>query len=239
MKQVFRSLRIDEQMVLAFQGFYSEAASPNRRRSPHDHEIVKSAGLRRGLANVLVWAKLLLATCAPFCFADQILEGYSLVSGKGFAFEIKAPVGWVLDNEAAGQQGINLVFYPTGTNWQTSEVVIYVRVRTNDTNVRDIEAQVEDTLRNLRATGSPNASAKYVKTLTTQDASKAKVYYYSGDKFGNFEATAYIQAKGSIHFLTLSARDRDSFQRALSAFDSVVTSYEDLKKPRTTEPGAS
>jgi folate-binding Fe-S cluster repair protein YgfZ len=84
-------------------------------------------------------------------------------------------------------------------------------------------------------TGSPNVSVKYVKTLTTQDASKAKVYYYSGDKFGNFEATAYIQAKGTIHFLTLSARDQDSFQRALSAFNSVVTSYEDLKKPRTTE----
>src|SRR5262249_2754188 len=60
-----------------------------------------------------------------------------------------------------------------------------------------------------------------------------------GDKFGNFEATAYIQAKGSIQFFTLSARDQDSFQRALSAFDSVVTSYEDLKKPRTNESAAA
>jgi hypothetical protein len=106
-------------------------------------------------------------------------------------------------------------------------------VRLNDAHVRSIDAQVEDTLRHLRATGSPDASVKYVRTLTTQDASKAQVYYYSGDKFGNFEATAYIQAKGSIHFLTLSARDQDSFERAVSAFDSVVTSYEDLKKPRT------
>jgi len=186
--------------------------------------------------SVLVWTKLLLAISA--CFADQILEGYSVISGKEFAFEIKAPRGWVLDNAAAREQGLNLVFYPTGTNWQTSKVVIYVRVRSNDANTRSIEAQVEDTLRNLKEAGSPNASAKYVKTLTTQDASKAKVYYYSGDKFGNFEATAYIQAKGSIHFLTLSARDQDSFQRALSAFDSVVTSYEDLKKPRTTESAA-
>ncbi|HEV3209874.1 MAG TPA: hypothetical protein VGY91_06375 [Chthoniobacterales bacterium] len=196
----------------------------------------KTVHLRFGrLTNLLVWTKLFLATSAPLCFADQILEGYSVISGKEFAFEVKAPVGWVLDNEAARQQGLNLVFYPTGTNWQTSKVVIYVRVRSNDANVRNIEAQVDDTLRNLRATGSPNASVKYVKTLTTQDASKAKVYYYSGDKFGNFEATAYIQAKGTIHFLTLSARDQDTFQRALSAFNSVVTSYEDLKKSRTTE----
>jgi hypothetical protein len=110
-----------------------------------------------------------------------------------------------------------------------------VRVRSIDANIRNIDGQIEDTIRNLRANGSPNASAKYVNTLTTQDASKAKVYYYSGDKFGNLEATAYIQAKGSIHFLTLSTRDRESFQRALSAFHSVVTSYEDLKKLPSTE----
>ena len=189
----------------------------------------------RNLILLAASIKFFLATLPSHCFADQILEGYSVVRGKEYAFEIKAPRGWVLDNEAAKQQGLNLVFYPTGTDWQSSKAVIYVRVRSNDANVRDIDAQIEDTIRNLRANGSPGVSVKYVKTLTTQDASKAKVYYYSGDKFGNFEATAYIQAKGSIHFLTLSARDQESFQRGLSAFHSVVTSYEDLKKPPSTE----
>jgi hypothetical protein len=191
--------------------------------------------LRRNFICILVWTLFLLATPGRICFADQILEGFSVVHGKEFAFEIKAPRGWVLDNEAAREQGLNLVFYPTGTNWETSKAVIYVRVRSNDANVRNIDGQVEDTLRNLHAGGSPNVTAKYVKTLTTQDASKARIYHYSGDKFGNFEATGYIQAKGSLHFITLSARDQESFQRALSAFDSIVTSYEDLKKPRTTE----
>ncbi len=95
--------------------------------------------------------------------------------------------------------------------------------------------QVNDTVRNLREAGSPNATVKHVKTLTTQDASKAEIYYYTGDKFGNFEATAYIQARGSIHFITLSARDQDSFRQATPAFDAVVTSYEDLTKSPATE----
>jgi hypothetical protein len=189
---------------------------------------------RRNLIRTFVSALFFQAVLAPTCFADQILEGFSVVRGKEFAFEIKAPRGWVLDNGAAKEQGLNLVFYPTGTNWETSKAVIYVRVRSNNAVVRDIDGQVEDTLRNFRATGSPNVSVKFVKTLTTQDASKAKIYHYSGDKFGNYEATAYIQARGSIHFITLSARDQESFKRALSAFDSVVTSYEDLKKPPTT-----
>jgi hypothetical protein len=162
-----------------------------------------------------------------------------VVRGKDFAFEIKAPRRWVLDNEAAKDQGLNLVFYPTGTDWDDSKAVLYVRVRSNEPTIRNIEDQVNDTLRNLRNTGSPNATAKYMKTLTTQDASKAQIYYFTGDKFGNFEATAYIQAKGSIHFITLSARDQNSFRQALPAFHSIVTSYEDLTKPPTIqlEPG--
>jgi hypothetical protein len=168
-------------------------------------------------------------------FSEQILEGFSVVRGKDFAFEIKAPRRWVLDNEAGKEQSLNLVFYPTGTDWGTSKAVIYVRVRSNVPTLRNIEDQVDDTLRNLRSSGSPNATAKYVRTLTTQDASKAKIYYFAGDQFGNFEATAYIQAKGSIHFVTLSARDQESFQHALAAFDSVVTSYEDLTKPATND----
>jgi hypothetical protein len=195
--------------------------------------------IQRNFTRDLVCILSFLAVLETSSFADQILEGYSVVRGKEFAFEIKAPRGWVLDNEAAREQGLNLVFYPSGTNWGTSKAVIYVRVRSNDANVRNIDGQVEDTLRNLRATGSPNVSVKYVKTLTTQDASKAKIYYYSGDKFRNFEATAYIQAKGSIHFITLSARDQESFQRAVSAFNAVVTSYEDFKKPPTTETAPS
>jgi len=184
----------------------------------------------------LRFALLLSAFSVSTSFAEQIIEGYSVVRGKGFAFEIRAPRRWVLDNEAARNQGLNLVFYPTGTDWEASKAVIYVRVRSNEPTIRNIEDQVNDTLRNLRNTGSPNATAKYVKTLTTLDASKAQIYYFAGDKFGNFEATAYIQAKGSIHFITLSTRDPESFRQALPAFHSVVTSYEDLTKPPTIEP---
>jgi hypothetical protein len=185
---------------------------------------------RSNIFHLLIWTQFLLSLTTTVCLADKILEGYSVIRGKEFAFEVKAPRSWVLDNEAAKQQGLNLVFYPTGADWHSSKAVIYVRVRSNDSNIRNIDAQVEDTLRNLRSNGSPNASAKYVKSLTTQDASKAKVYYYTGDKYGNFEASAYVQAKGSIHFLTLSARDQETFQRAMPAFNSIVTSYEDLKK---------
>jgi hypothetical protein len=185
----------------------------------------------------MLFVRLFVGLCiisVSTVLAEQILEGYSVVRGKNYAFQIEAPRSWVLDNAVAKDQGLNLVFYPTGTNWDTSKAVIYVRVRTNGAALRNIDDQVNDTLRNLRETGSPNVTVKHVKTLTTQDASKAEIYYFAGDKFGNLEATAYIQAQGSIHFITLSARDLDSFRQAITAFDAVVTSYEDLTKPSVT-----
>ena len=195
--------------------------------------IMASNSFQTMLISRLFLALLIISVNSAF--AEQILEGYSVVRGKDYAFEIKAPRSWVLDNEVAKEQGINLVFYPTGTNWDTSKAVIYVRVRTNGAVLRNIADQISDTIRNLREAGSSNVSVKHVKTLTTQDASKAEVYDFTGDKFGNFEATAYIQAKGSIHFITLSARDQDSFRQATPAFDAVVTSYEDLTKPPATD----
>ena len=163
--------------------------------------------------------------------ADELLEGYTVLKGDGYAFELKAPLGWILDDKVGNSQGLNVVFYPEHAAWDKSDAVCFARVRSLDNQVTNIEEQVKDTLRSLRENGSPKAEAKFVKTLTTQDASKAKIYYYTGDQFGNIEATAYIQAKSSVHYVTLSARNPKAFRDALAAFDALVTSYEDLTKP--------
>ena len=163
--------------------------------------------------------------------ADEIVEGYTVLKGDGYAFEVKAPLGWVLDDKTANSQGLNVVFYPERASWDTSDAVCFARVRSLDNQVTNIEDQVKDTVKTLRENGSPKIEAKFIKTLTTQDASKAKIYYYTGDQFGNSEATAYIQSKSSIHYITLSARSSKAFHDALPAFDALVTSYEDLTKP--------
>jgi hypothetical protein len=51
MTQVFPFPCIDDQMGLAFQGFYSEAAAPNRCRSRAALLPLHLDGLRRGLAS--------------------------------------------------------------------------------------------------------------------------------------------------------------------------------------------
>jgi hypothetical protein len=172
-----------------------------------------------------------IACCVISARADQILEGFTVLKGDGYAFELKAPLGWILDDKVGNDQGLNVVFYPEHSSWDKSEAVCFARVRSLDNHVTSIEDQVKDTVKALHENGNPKVEAKYMKTLTTQDASKAKIYYYTGDQFGNNEATAYIQAKASIHFITLSARGSKAFRDAIPAFDALVTSYEDLTKP--------
>jgi hypothetical protein len=166
--------------------------------------------------------------------ADELLEGYTVLKGDGYAFELKAPLGWVLDDKVANSQGLNVVFYPEHASWDKGDAVCFARVRSLDNQVTNIEDQVKETIKTLRENGSPKVEAKFMKTLTTQDASKAKIYYYTGDQFGNTEATAYIQAKASVQYITLSARSSKAFHDALPAFDALVTSYEDLTKPPTS-----
>ncbi|MBV8214837.1 MAG: hypothetical protein JOZ08_16645 [Verrucomicrobia bacterium] len=173
----------------------------------------------------------LIACCVANTRADQILEGFTVLKGDGYAFELKAPLGWVLDDKIGNDQGLNVVFYPEHSTWDKSDAVCFARVRSLDNRVTNVDEQVRDTVKALRENGNPKVDAKYIKTLTTQDASKAKIYYYTGDQFGNNEATAYIQAKASVHYITLSARSMKAFHDALPAFDALVTSYEDLTKP--------
>ncbi len=180
-------------------------------------------------------AALLVLLFPTALLAEQILEGYTVVNGQGYAFEVKAPHGWVLDNQVGRDQGLNVVFYPKDSQWDTSKTVCYVRVRTMKNSIHTIQDQVKDTLSAFRAQGSLGVQAHYVRTLTTQDASKARVYYFTGDQFNNFEATAYVQGRKTIDFITLSARDQSSFENSLPAFESLVTSYEDLTQGSTLD----
>ena len=100
---------------------------------------------------------ILLSLFPSIARADKILEGYTVVKGKNFAFEVKAPRSWILDSEIGRNQGLNVVFYPTGTDWGASKAVCYARVRTIDARVHTIDDQVADTLNNLHNSGSPNA----------------------------------------------------------------------------------
>lgn len=49
-----------------------------------------------------------------------------LVFGKGHAFWLTAPSGWVLDNASGAADGLVAVFYRVGESWKHAKVAMYV-----------------------------------------------------------------------------------------------------------------
>src|SRR6201993_3036470 len=97
----------------------------------------------------------LVACCVVSARADQILEGFTVLKGDGYAFELKAPLGWVLDDKVGNSQGLNVVFYPENSTWDKSDSICFARVRSLDTQVTNVEDQVRDTVKTLRENGNP------------------------------------------------------------------------------------
>ena len=155
-------------------------------------------------------------------------KNYGILYGEGFSFGFKAPKGWVLDNESAKSEGIDAVFYPESQTWKNSPVMAYARSYAKD-EVKTIEKLVEENIKGFHQNGSPNSKAVKVKTIKIDEQRIAKVYHYSGDQWGNFEATAYIEEENSINYFVLNARNKKDFDESLQAFEELVKTYKLIK----------
>jgi len=64
----------------------------------------------------LVLTFLALAVFCP-CTPAQETSPAGIVRGPKAGFNISAPEGWVVDNEAGVNQGMPCVLYPRGSSW--------------------------------------------------------------------------------------------------------------------------
>lgn len=157
---------------------------------------------------------------------DQKKEGNGgILYGEGFAFGFQAPPGWVLDNQVAVDSGLDAVFYPRGQTWQKSPVVAYCLGRPRTAKVKTAADAVQDTLADMHRKGNPNSKATKMPPLKLKLGGTAEIYYYTGDKFGNYEAAAYIVEEKTISYFILTSRKKDLFTRSIPAFQALVKSY--------------
>jgi hypothetical protein len=150
--------------------------------------------------------------------------GTCIFNGKDFAFSMTAPEGWVLDNKSGVSMGLHQIFYPTGQTFRSSPVFAYSRARTKTSNIATIDDQVAATVAEFKPT-SPNIAVTFSESLELPNGRLAKIYYYTGDQWGNFEAAGYIEEKRTINFVVLSARNKVAFESSLDAFRSILRSY--------------
>src|ERR1700749_3654089 len=70
---------------------------------------------------------VLLACATTAAVAEPKTNGAALIFGDGIAFTLGAPAGWVLDDAAARDQGIDAVFYPKGEQFDQTPAFAYAR----------------------------------------------------------------------------------------------------------------
>jgi hypothetical protein len=91
--------------------------------------------------------------------------------------------------------------------------------------VKTVADQVANTIADFRKNGNIKYDGKKLKTVKTESGKEGEIYYFSGDKWGNFEAVAYFVEEKTINFVVFNSRDEKLFNDALPAFEELVKSY--------------
>jgi hypothetical protein len=91
--------------------------------------------------------------------------------------------------------------------------------------IKTIEDQVKSTIKDFRDNGSVNYTGRKEKTISLPGGKTADIYFFSGDRWGNFEAVGYILEKKTINFLVFNCRYKKAFDDNIDKFYEILKSY--------------
>lgn len=174
--------------------------------------------IQRCLGGLALVVSLAVAAAA---MKDEAAGG--IIYGEGHAYYIKAPTGWIFDNESGVNQGVHAVIYPKGSSWKSSPVVVYSGA-TGKEELKTLEGVIQDDLKNFQQ-NSPGVVVDKRPSLQTTDGHAVEVRYFHGDRYGNLELVAYIDTPKVVCEIIMSARDNTVFEQGRPAFESVVKSF--------------
>jgi hypothetical protein len=182
---------------------------------------------------------VLLLVFAHPAWASITEGGSGMLFGDDHAFYFTAPNGWVIDNESGVSQGLHMLFYPVGYTWSNSPVFAYGRVVARDQTIKSIGDQVKSTVDDFHQHGNPNYVARKGPSFALAGGEKIQVYFFSGDKWGNYEAAGYVEEKQTINFIVLNARSEEVFNKYWIDFQRLVQTYENAYKPQSKKDNAT
>jgi hypothetical protein len=167
--------------------------------------------------------------------AEKEFGGGGIVYGEGYAFLIDAPPGWVLDTRSGVPDGLYAVFYPRGSSWSESPTVMYAAwASKKKEGVSTLQQMIDKDVANFKK-DNPSMVITESRPLKTGDGKTALVRLFKGGQEGNSEAVAYVGEKAGVAVLVLASHNQVAFNKAIPAFEKLVSSYqfytEDVKLP--------
>ena len=162
-----------------------------------------------------------LALLSAGSFAQENYRG-GIVYGPKAAFNISAPEGWVLDNQAGAEQGLPCVLYPKGSSWQEAKTIIYAKIAS--TQFEDVDAFVAKAIKEMQKVhGTPKQK---IESGKTGDGHAFFINEYPATKsYSQWERVAYVQLPKAVAYIVLSSRDEPSYCKDSAALREVLKSF--------------
>jgi hypothetical protein len=164
---------------------------------------------------IVCLALLFLSTGVP----AQENNPAGIVHGPKAGFNISAPEGWVVDNEAGKNQGIPCVLYPKGSSWTDAKTVMYAKLASPQ--YEGVNVFVAWAIKEMKAKhGKPKEK---IASGKTQDGHDYFINEYPATKtYSQWERVGYIQTPRGVAFIVLSSRDQASYRKDSGALEKVL-----------------
>jgi len=160
---------------------------------------------------------ILFVFSVPLLTKAQDQTGQSgIIYGPGHAYSVTAPEEWVLNNQIGRQWGLHAVFYHSSKTWDTALARMYVNTAGPDSGMTADPLVVVQADSTRFVHDNPGIRITVADTIKISDEIHAIVRHFTGDRFGNFEAIAYVAEK---------TKTKEAFDEALPAFKQLVRSY--------------
>src|SRR6266481_4255261 len=181
----------------------------------------------------LVLTFLALAVFCP-CTPAQETSPAGIVRGPKAGFNISAPEGWVVDNEAGKEQGMPCVLYPKGSSWVDAKTVMYANMAGPE--FEGVNAFVETAIKEMKAQyGTPKEK---IASGKTKDGHDYFINEYPATKtYSQWARVGYVQLPQGVAFIVLSSRDQASYRKDSGALEKVLKTLVYLEPKSETASG--
>ena len=149
--------------------------------------------------------------------------GGGLLFGDNYLFDLRAPKGWVFDNQSGEPHGLDAVIYRVGDSWKKARVFMYPQVWQKTDNMRIEDIITEDIAKYRQK--FPDVVVKDVKPITVDSGAVAIVKYFEGGNYDSYEAIAYFDEPKVVVMIILYARTKELFDSSQTAFSALLNSY--------------
>jgi tetratricopeptide (TPR) repeat protein len=141
------------------------------------------------------------------------------VYGPKAGFNISAPEGWVVDNEAGKEQGMPCVLYPKGSSWRDAKTVMYANIAS--TQFEGVNVFVAMAIKEMeKSHGRPKEK---IASGKTKDGHDYFINEYPATKtYSQWERVGYVQLPRGVAYIVLTSRDKASYQKDSGALEKVL-----------------